>query len=151
MRASENPAFYAGEVPWGRSGLLADNGSQFTDRFTSKKRAASERYRFDVRCKAMGIEHRLCPPRHPQTTGMVERFDGRISEVVSQTQFSSAAELETTFNNYVKAYNHLISQRELNHLSPVQTKKEWQARRLELLVKQVYKHPALDSYPTLDL
>jgi transposase InsO family protein len=65
--------------------LLTDNGSQCTDRFTSKKREPSGNHKFDVRCKVMGIEHRLCPPRHPRTNGMVERFNGRISEVVSQT------------------------------------------------------------------
>jgi hypothetical protein len=36
---------------------------------------------------------------------MVERFNGRISEVVSQTRFASAAELETTLECYVKTYN----------------------------------------------
>ena len=64
--------------------LLTDNGSQFTDRFTSKKREPTGLHKFDVRCKALNIEHSLCPPRHPQTNGMVERFNGRISEVVNQ-------------------------------------------------------------------
>ena len=79
--------------------LLTDNASQFTDRFTSKKREPSGKQKFDVRCNALGIEHRLCPPRHPQTNGMVERFNGRISEVVSQTRFASAAELEAKLGN----------------------------------------------------
>ena len=83
--------------------LLTDNGSQFTDRFTSKKREPTGCHDFDVRCTELGIEHCLCPPRHPQTNGMVERFNGRsfngrsfngrsfnrrISEVVKQTRFA---------------------------------------------------------------
>ena len=127
--------------------LLTDNGSQFTDRFTSKKRTPSGRHKFDVRCKALGIEHRLCPPRHPQTNGMVERFNGRIGEVVSQTRFTSAAELEATLTNYVKTYNHRIPQRALNHLSPVQALKNWQAKKPNLFVKRVYNQPGLDTYP----
>jgi len=125
--------------------LLTDNGSQFTDRFTSKKRDASGKHKFDVRCKALNIEHRLCPPRHPQTNGMVERFNGRISEVVNQTRFASAAELEATLTNYVKTYNHRIPQRALNHLSPVQALKKWQADKPDLFVKRVYNQPGLDT------
>ena len=125
--------------------LLTDNGSQFTDRFTSKKREPSGLHKFDVRCKALGIEHRLCPPRHPQTNGMVERFNGRVSELVSQTRFTSAAELQTTLNNYVKTYNHRIPQRALNHLSPVQALKKWQAEKPDLFVKRVHDQPGLDS------
>jgi transposase InsO family protein len=67
--------------------LLTDNGSQFTDRFTGKKNAGGQRepsgrHVFDRLCKQLGIDHRLIPPRHPQTNGMVERFNGRIGEIV---------------------------------------------------------------------
>jgi transposase InsO family protein len=126
--------------------LLTDNGSQFTDRSTSKKREPSGKHKFDVRRKALHIEHRLCPPRHPQTNGMVERFNGRISVVVSQTRFASAAQLEATLDNYAKTYNHRIPQRALNHLSPVQALKKWQAEKPELFVKRVYNQPGLDSF-----
>ena len=126
--------------------LLTDNGSQFTDRFTNKKREPSGRHKFDVRCKALGIEHRLCPPRHPQTNGMVERFNGRISEVVQQTRFASAAQLEATLMNYVKIYNHQIPQRALQHISPVQALKNWQVKKPELFKKRVYKQAGLDTY-----
>ena len=93
--------------------ILTDNGSQFTDRFTSKKREPTGRHAFDQQCVLLGYAHRLCPPRHPQTNGMVERFNGRISEVVKQTRFASAAELETTLMLYLKTYNHSIAQRAL--------------------------------------
>ncbi len=63
--------------------LLTDNGSQFTDRFTSRKKEPSGNYLFDRLCRQLQIEHRLIPPRHPQTNGMVERFNGRVSEIVN--------------------------------------------------------------------
>lgn len=126
--------------------VLTDNGSQFTDRFTSKTRAPSGQHAFDRRCVELGIEHRLCPPRHPQTNGMVERFNGRVSEVIAQTRFKSAQELETTLTNYLATYNHRIPQRALNHLSPVQALKQWQAKRPELFSKRVYELSGLDSW-----
>jgi transposase InsO family protein len=98
-----------------------------------------------LQAKALNIEHRLCPPRHPQTNGMVERFNGHISEVVNQTRFASAAQLEATLDNYVKTYNHLIPQRALNHLSPVQALKNWYAKKPQLFVKRVYNQPGLDT------
>jgi IS1 family transposase len=128
--------------------LLTDNGSQFTDRFTSKKREPTGCHDFDVRCTTLNIEHRLCPPRHPQTNGMVERFNGRISEVVNQTRFASAAELETTLKRYVNTYNQQIPQRALNHLSPIQALKEWQKKKPELFKKRIYNQAGLDIYST---
>lgn len=59
-----------GAAPMTITKVLTDNGSQFTDRITSKAKEPSGQHHFDVRCKALGIEHRLCPARHPQTNGM---------------------------------------------------------------------------------
>lgn len=59
---------------------------------------------------------------------------------------ASAAHLEQTLGNYVKKYNHLIPQRALNHVSPAQALKNWQAKRPELFVNRAYNQPGLDSY-----
>jgi hypothetical protein len=83
--------------------------------------------------------------RHPQTNGMVERFNGRISEIVRQTKFGSAAELESTLRSYLKVYNNSIPQRALNHLTPIQALKEWQKKKPELFVKRVYNQAGLDN------
>jgi transposase InsO family protein len=124
--------------------LLTDNGSQFTDRFTSKKKVPSGQHLFDRLCQQFKIEHRLIPPRHPQTNGMVERFNGRISEIVNQTRFGSAAELESTLRNYLKIYNNNIPQRALKHQTPIQALKKWQQEKPELFVKRVYNQAGLD-------
>lgn len=125
--------------------VLTDNGSQFTDRFTRKKREPSGGHVFDVRCKALAIEHRLCPPRHPQTNGMVERFNGRISELMQQTRFASASELHATLTAYLKTYNHHIPQRALQHLSPIQALQKWQVDKPHLFKHAVHKQAGLDT------
>ncbi len=125
--------------------LLTDNGSQFTDRFTGKTKKASGRHAFDKRCAALNIEHRLAPPRHPQTNGMVERFNGRIAEVIGQTRFKSAAELEATLTDYVQTYNHRIPQRALDHRSPIQSLKKWQSDKPDLFKKRIHNQPGLDT------
>jgi len=126
--------------------LLTDNGSQFTDRFTSKAKAPSGNHLFDRSCVSLGIEHRLIPPRTPQMNGMVERFNGRISELVKQTRFRSAAELETTLHDYLQAYNHHIPQKALGFQSPVDSLKKWYEKQPELFTKRIYKQAELDSY-----
>jgi hypothetical protein len=55
---------------------------------------------------------------------LVERFNGRVSDIVNQTRFRSAADLESTLRNYVKIHNHSIPQRALNHKTPVQALKD---------------------------
>jgi hypothetical protein len=40
--------------------------------------------------------NRLAPPQHPQTNGMVERFNGLIEEVLQSHLFHSGEELQTT-------------------------------------------------------
>jgi transposase InsO family protein len=127
--------------------ILTDNGSQFTDRFAMKDKKPSGQHAFDKVCANMAIEHRLAPPRHPQTNGMVERFNGRISELLQQTRFDSRADLETTLLNYLKLYNHHIPQRAIGTKTPIQALKEWRHRKPELFVKRVYDQTGLDTYP----
>jgi len=123
--------------------LLTDNGSQFTDRFTSAGKQASGQHVFDLACKELAIEHRLCPPRHLQTNGMVERFNGRISDLMAQTRFACAAELDETLRLYLDAYNHRIPQRTVDHKSPIQALKAWRVKKPELFVKRVYEQAGL--------
>lgn len=128
--------------------LLTDNGACFTDRFQRKSRTPSGKHHFDVRCRALGIEHRLCPPRHPQTNGLVERFNGRIAEITAQTRFHSAAELEQTLMNYVKVYNTRIPQRALDHHTPLDALKSWRAKSPDLFKKRPKNLPGLDRRGT---
>jgi len=100
-----------------------------------------------VSCKQLAIKHRLIPPRHPQTNGIVERFNGRMSEVVNQIRFVSRAELESVLRNYLNVYSHSIPQRALNNETPIQAMKNWAAaKKPELFDKRVYNQAGLDIY-----
>lgn len=125
--------------------VLTDNGSQFTDRFTAKGKKPTGSHAFYKRCADLGLEHRLSPPRHLQTNSMVERFNGRVAEVVAQTRFKSAAELDATLTQYVAAYNHQIPQRAIDHLTPIQALKKWHVSRPELFGIRILNHPSLDT------
>ncbi len=125
--------------------LLTDNGSPFTDRFTRKNKTPSGHHAFDRECALLGIEHRLIPPRHPQTHGMVERFNGRISEVLNATRFNSAEQLSTTLARYALLYNQHIPQKALDHRTPIEAMQEWQRTHPELFVKRIRKLTGPDS------
>ena len=128
------------------SKILTDNGSQFTDRFATRDKKPSGQHDFDLACAALPAEHRLTPPRHPQTNGMVERFNGRINELLQQTRFDSRADLQATLMNYLKLYNHHIPQRALDAKTSILALKEWQQKRPELFVKCIYDQMGLDKY-----
>lgn len=87
---------------WARDGtMLTDNNKICTDRFTTAgERKPTGNHLFDKACLEHSIEHRLIPPRHPQTNGMVERFNGRIGDVLATPRFDSAADLEATMMRY---------------------------------------------------
>lgn len=76
---------------------------------------------------------------------MVERFNGRISEIVQQTRFASAAELAATLLNYMNIYNYHIPQRAFGNKTPSETMKIWQENQPELFIKPVYDHPRPDK------
>ena len=101
--------------------VLTDNGKEFTDRFCATgERQPTGTHAFDRVCTENHIEHRLIKPRTPQTNGMIERFNGRIAEVLATTRFDSAEHLADTIKRYVQVYNQHIPQKALGHITPIQ-------------------------------
>jgi len=101
--------------------ILTDNGSAFTDRFAVDMKgkpddAPSGGHPFDRICVAGGIDHRLTRPFRPQTNGMVERFNRRLSETLrnapvasrnrGKNRFDNHAARNRFIHNFVEAYNH---------------------------------------------
>ena len=125
--------------------ILTDNGSQFTDRFTSRGKQPSGHHAFDRECAALGIEHRLIKPRHPHTNGMVERFNGRISDILATTRFRSGEDLKATITRYVKLYNEHLPQRALRQRTPLQAMRDWHRRHPELFNKRPKNQAGLDT------
>jgi transposase InsO family protein len=118
---------------------------EFTDRFIAGgEREPTGKHLFDKTCSQHNIEHRLIKPKHPQTNGMVERFNGRVSDILKTTHFNSSDDLEQTFNRYLKIYNHHIPQKNIGHVTPIQALKQWQKKRPEIFRKHVYDHAGLD-------
>jgi len=99
--------------------ILTDNGSEFTDRFAvdmknKPKGRPSGNHPFDTLCKQYEIEHRLTRPFHPQTNGMVERFNRRIGEHLNRMpqnraghhrRFNSHQERDDYILQFVANYN----------------------------------------------
>jgi len=96
-------------------------------------------------CTVLDIEHRLTPPKSRQTNGMVERFNGRIEEVLQSHHFRSGEELETTLHRYVWNYNQQLPQSALGSKSPLQVMKDWHKLKPQLFRKQTYYLPGCDN------
>ncbi len=70
---------------------------------------------------------------------MVERFNGRISEVLNTTRFNSAEPLSTTLARYAVLYNQQLPQKALDHRAPIEAMQAWQRTHPELFVKRIRK------------
>jgi len=91
--------------------ILTDNGKEFTDRlFGGRAKEASGEHEFDLLCASLGIKRRLTKPRTPRTNGMVERFTGRLEQVLQTHRFNSAEGLSKTLHRYVWLYNQHLPQ-----------------------------------------
>ncbi|MBD3817182.1 MAG: IS481 family transposase, partial [Halothiobacillus sp.] len=116
--------------------ILTDNGKEFTDRlFATRERQPTGQHEFDRLCQTLGIEHRLTKPKHPQTNGMVERFNGRIADVLKTNRFNSADDLQQTLLRYVHLYNQYLPQSTLDSRTPMQAMKDWYQSHPQLFKK----------------
>ena len=99
--------------------ILTDNEGALTDRFAVHKKGKpagqpSGAHRLDQVCRAHGITHRLIRPYHPQTNGMVERFNRRLSDALQsqpplrppcRNRFRTHAERNAFITRFVDNYN----------------------------------------------
>lgn len=124
--------------------VLTDNGKEFTDRlFGLRSRPATGAHEFDSLCVELGIEHRLAPPMRPQTNGMVERFNGRIEDVLQSHRFRSGDDLEQTLLRYVCLYNGQLPQSVLKGRTPIDALKDWHCQNPELFKKTTVQSPGM--------
>jgi transposase InsO family protein len=134
------------KAPFQVQKVLTDNGKEFTDPFCATgERDHTGRHRFDRACDQHDIEYRLIKPRHPQTNGRVERFNGRIGEVLATTRFDAAQRLDDTLSRYVRLYYHQIPQRALGYIAFVQALQDWQERCPELVNEKEYNLTGLNK------
>jgi len=76
---------------------------------------------------------------------MVERFNGRLEQVLQTHRFNSAEDLSKTLHRYVWLYNQHLPQKALNHQTPLMALKQWRESHPHLFKKRVIKHPGPDS------
>jgi len=79
---------------------------------------------------------------------MIERFNGRIADVLATTRFDSSQSLAETLTRYVRIYNPYIPQKALGHIAPIQTMKNGYNKRPDLFQKRVYNLTGFDTDPT---
>jgi transposase InsO family protein len=91
-----------------------------------------------------GIQHDFSVPHQAHTNGMVERFNGRISDVLKTNRFHSGEDMETTLHRYVLLYNQQLPQSALGSKTPLQAMKDWHKLKPEFFRKQPYQLPGCD-------
>jgi transposase InsO family protein len=75
--------------------------------------------RFNMTCKANGIEHRLTKPNHPWTNGQVELMNRTIKDAtVKRYHYDSHDQLRTHLADFMDAYNFARRLKTLSGLMP---------------------------------
>jgi len=104
--------------------ILTDNGFEFTDRFRiNNSNKPSGNHQFDKVCKKYKITHKLIKPKHPQTNGMVEKFNAKISNIIDTVTFKDKKRWRFLYG-YLYNYNHYIKHSGINRLTPFEKLKE---------------------------
>ena len=79
---------------------------------------------------------------------MVERFNGRISDVLKTNRFDSALDLEQTLMRYVHLYNTQLPQSALGSRTPMKAMKDWHKSHPHIFIKSPRNHAGRDNYPS---
>jgi transposase InsO family protein len=77
---------------------------------------------------------------------MVERFNGRISEVLATNRFQDGEDLRSAITRYVWLYNHQLPQKALGYQAPIAALKRWYAEKPDLFQRKPGDRQGLDTY-----
>jgi hypothetical protein len=77
---------------------------------------------------------------------MVERFNGRIEDVLQSHHFRSGEDLNATMHRYVLLNNQQLPQSVLQSRTPLQAMKDWHKLKPELFKKNPYYLTGCDTY-----
>ena len=135
-KEAEKTAEFLDEVtefyPYRINKVLTDNGGEFTDKYRGGRKKPSGNHVFDKRISRYGIEHRLTKPYTPKTNGMVERYNGRVEEILQDNHFESYDRLIEVLKQYLICYNHFIKQKVLMYRTPIDMVKYWYNQKRSL-------------------
>ena len=135
-KEAEKAADFLDEViefyPYKINKVLTDNGGEFTDKYRGGRKKPSGNHTFDKRNSRYGIEHRLTKPYTPKTNGMVERYNGRIEEILQDNHFENYDRLIKVLKQYLRCYNYFIKQKVLNYKTPIDMVKHWYNQKRDL-------------------
>lgn len=110
-------AFGEATSTWGLPArVMSDNGSCFTGRYLSGSEVDFER-----NLRALGVQHLLSSPGHPQTCGKLERFHQTLKrELATQRRARSIPELQHQLDDFLAFYNHDRPHRALHGATPIE-------------------------------
>jgi len=111
-------------LPYRVHTVLTDNGIQFTDsaRYRDPNKPLSRRSRFDQRCAAHAIEHRLTRPNHPWTNGQVERMNKTLkAATIKRYHYASLEELQAHLQTFLTVYNYAKKLKTLKGKTPFES------------------------------
>ena len=87
--------------------------------------------------------------RAPQTNGMVERFNGRISDVLQSHHFVNGEDLAQTLYRYVLLYNQQLPQSTLGSKTPLDAMQRWYESHPHLFVKRPCNLAGSDAHASV--
>ncbi len=99
---------------------------------------------FDPLCEVLGIEHRLSKAGTPQTNAMLERFNGRISDIRKTHHFLSGEAWAAILRRDVFLCNKQLPQSALGSQTPAQTMHKCFISNPELLYRKPDDQPGCD-------
>jgi transposase InsO family protein len=136
-----------GAVPYRIHTILTDNGIQFAEQPRNRNTIYSRPMRFDMICKANGIEHRLTKPNHPWTNGQVERMNRTIKDAtVKRFHYESHDQLRTHLVDFLAAYNFARRLKTLSGLTPYEyISKIWTSEPDRFIIEPIHQMPGLNT------